>query len=158
MTKSLTALTCDQCTTSHRAASGGRLGALLAHASAEYADVIFFVVVGAAVTAAAQAFIPRIELLILGDDPVRSVAVLMPLASLLSICSEADAFVARAFADTFSPGSVIAFMVIGQIVDLRNGLLLWKTAGSRLTLLIAAMSYGLVFGLAVAINLLLLRS
>src|SRR3712207_8469978 len=40
--------------------------------------------------------------------------------SLLSICSEADAFVARAFATTFTLGSVLAFMTIGQIVDLRN--------------------------------------
>ena len=60
------------------------------------------------------------------------VAALMPVATLLSICSEADAFVARAFASTFSVGALLAFMTIGQIVDLRNGFLLVPdTAGAR---------------------------
>jgi uncharacterized protein len=82
---------------------------------------------------------------------------LMPLATILSICSEADAFVARAFANTFSPGSVLAFMVIGQIVDLRNGLLLMRTVGLRLLGLIVGVAYGLVFLEGVALNALLVR-
>jgi uncharacterized membrane protein YraQ (UPF0718 family) len=83
------------------------------------------------------------------------VLALMPLASVLSICSEADAFVARAFASSFSPGSVLAFMTIGQIVDLRNGLLLFRTIGARLVVLIAVVGYGLVLLEGVALNALL---
>lgn len=76
----------------------------------------------------------------------------MPVATLLSICSEADAFVARAFATTFSVGAILAFMTIGQIVDLRNGFLLARTVGPRLILLIVGVSYVLVFAEAMAIN------
>jgi len=70
----------------------------------------------------------------------------------LSICSEADAFVARAFATTFSLGAVLAFMTIGQIVDLRNGLLLWLTLGVRLVALIVLVSYVLVFAEGALLN------
>ncbi len=132
------------------ARSGWR--ALLRHANAEFFDVMFFIVLGALVTAATQTLVPRGDLLAVGADPLGSIAALMPLATLLSICSEADAFVARAFATTFTLGSVLAFMTIGQIIDLRNGFLLLRTIGVRLVLLVAAVSYVIVFTEAVVVN------
>jgi uncharacterized protein len=130
-----------------------RLSAVVAQATAEYFDVAFFIVLGALFTATTQTFVPRDGLVGLGSRPGASVLALMPVATVLSICSEADAFVARAFATTFSPGAVLAFMTIGQIVDLRNGLLLFRTLGVRLVSLIVVVSYGLVFLEGLAINL-----
>jgi uncharacterized membrane protein YraQ (UPF0718 family) len=118
---------------------------LVSHATAEYFDVLFFIILGALFTAAAQAIVPRGDLVALGGTRVASVLVLMPVATLLSICSEADAFVARAFAANFSLGSVLAFMTIGQIVDLRNAFLLFQTLGRRMVFLIVVVSYALVF-------------
>jgi uncharacterized protein len=135
----------------------GGLRGLFAHATAEFLDVIFFVVLGALFTAATQTLVPRGQLASLGSRPVASVLALMPVATLLSICSEADAFVARAFATTFTLGSVLAFMTIGQVVDLRNGLLLARTIGLRLMLIVVAVSYALVFAEALAINALGVR-
>jgi uncharacterized membrane protein YraQ (UPF0718 family) len=103
-------------------------------------------------TAAVQTLVPRGDLAALGGSTAGSVAVLMPVATLLSICSEADAFVARAFASTFTPGAVLAFMTVGQIVDLRNGVLLVRTLDPRLTGLIVAVAYGLVFVEGVLLN------
>jgi uncharacterized membrane protein YraQ (UPF0718 family) len=131
---------------------GAQLGALIDHATAEYADVLFFVVLGALFTAATQTLVPRADLAALGGQRAGSVLALMPVASLLSICSEADAFVARAFATTFSPGAVLAFMTIGQIVDLRNGILLWRALGGKLVLLIVLASYPLVFVEGLLVN------
>jgi uncharacterized protein len=135
-----------------RAGKAGQVRAVFAHANAEFFEVIFFIVLGALFTAAAQTLVPRGDLLALGARPIGSILVLMPVATLLSICSEADAFVARAFANTFSLGAVLAFMTIGQVVDLRNGFLLFRTVGLRLMALIAVVSYVLVFAEAVTIN------
>ncbi len=121
-------------------------------ATAEFFDVIFFIVLGALFTAAAQTFVPRGDLTALGSHPALSVLALMPVATLLSICSEADAFVARAFAATFSLGAILAFMTIGQIVDLRNGFLLFRTLPARLTALVVVLSYALVFAEGWLIN------
>jgi uncharacterized membrane protein YraQ (UPF0718 family) len=129
-----------------------RLGALISHATAEFTEVLFFVVLGALFSAATQTLVPRADLASLGGQQASSVLALMPVATLLSICSEADAFVARAFATTFSLGAVLGFMAIGQIIDLRNGLLLWRTLGSRLLALIVVVSYPLVFVESVLIN------
>jgi hypothetical protein len=100
--------------------------------------------------------VPRGDLAALGGSRIGSVATLMPVATLLSICSEADAFVARAFAATFTTGALLAFMTIGQIVDLRNGLLLFRTLPGRLVALIVVVAYGLVFVESLAVNRVLL--
>ena len=113
---------------------------------------MFFIVLGALFTAATQTIVPRGDLAAIGAQPIGSILALMPVATMLSICSEADAFVARAFANTFTPGAVLAFMTIGQVIDLRNGFLLLKTVGTSLLALIAAISYVLVFAEALAVN------
>jgi uncharacterized protein len=133
------------------AATGVR--GLVGLATAEFFDVIFFIILGALFTAATQTVVPRGDLTAIGSHPTLSVLTLMPVATLLSICSEADAFVARAFAATFSVGAVLAFMTIGQIIDLRNGFLLFRTLRARLTALIVVVSYALVFVEGLLINL-----
>jgi uncharacterized membrane protein YraQ (UPF0718 family) len=132
------------------------LADIVEHAAIEYFDIALFIVLGALFTAVTQTFVPRGDLVALGSSRIGSVAVLMPLATLLSICSEADAFVARAFAATFSTGALLAFMTIGQIVDLRNGVLLFRTLPGRLVALIVVVAYGLIFVEALAVNRVLL--
>ncbi|WP_188196191.1 permease [Nonomuraea sp. SYSU D8015] len=77
-----------------------------------------YLVVGALAAATLNVVIPREWLTALGGVPVVSVLVLALLAVLLSICSEADAFVAASLT-AFSPTAKLAFLVVGPIVDLK---------------------------------------
>ncbi|MET9780714.1 permease [Nocardiopsis alba] len=77
-----------------------------------------YLVVGAVAAATLNVMVPREWLLTVAGMPIVSVLVLALLAILLSICSEADAFVAVSLTD-FSPTAKLAFMVIGPIVDLK---------------------------------------
>ena len=77
-----------------------------------------YLVVGGLAAATLNVMVPREWLLTVAEAPVISVLVLALLAILLSICSEADAFVAVSLTD-FSPTAKLAFMVIGPIVDLK---------------------------------------
>ncbi|GAB3720068.1 permease [Nocardiopsis oceani] len=77
-----------------------------------------YLVVGALAAATLNVMVPRSWLLAVAEAPIISVLVLALLAILLSICSEADAFVAVSLTD-FSPTAKLAFMVIGPIVDLK---------------------------------------
>ncbi|MEM5599385.1 permease [Niallia circulans] len=45
---------------------------------------------------------------------------MMGLAYVLSLCSEADAFVAASFAKMFTPEAIIGFLVFGPILDFKN--------------------------------------
>ncbi|MCA2215023.1 permease [Wangella sp. NEAU-J3] len=77
-----------------------------------------FLVLGAAAAATINVVVPEAWLQTLAADPVLSVLALAVLAVLLSICSEADAFVAASLSQ-FSLTSRLVFLVVGPMVDLK---------------------------------------
>lgn len=77
-----------------------------------------FLVIGAAAAATINVVVPESWLQGLAADPVLSVLALATLAVLLSICSEADAFVAASLSQ-FSLTSRLVFLVVGPMVDLK---------------------------------------
>lgn len=77
-----------------------------------------FLVVGAMAAASINVLVPERWLQTLADQPVLSVLALAVLAVLLSICSEADAFVAASLSQ-FSLTSRLVFLVVGPMVDLK---------------------------------------
>jgi hypothetical protein len=77
-----------------------------------------FLVVGAAAAATINVVVPERWLQSLADSPVLSVLALAVLAVLLSLCSEADAFVAASLSQ-FSLTSRLVFLVVGPMVDLK---------------------------------------
>ncbi|MGC0330521.1 uncharacterized membrane protein YraQ (UPF0718 family) [Streptomyces sp. SAI-170] len=77
-----------------------------------------FLVLGAAAAATLKAVVPERWLGSVAGVPVVSVLALAGLAVLLSICSEADAFVAASLTQ-FSPTARLAFLVVGPVIDLK---------------------------------------
>lgn len=76
-------------------------------------------VIGSAIAAAIQVFVPRDFILNLGQDTVTSILAMMLLAAVVSICSTVDSFFALSFAGTFTSSSLIAFLVFGPMIDLK---------------------------------------
>jgi uncharacterized membrane protein YraQ (UPF0718 family) len=100
----------------------GRGAALVQHLAA---DVVFmgkFIVLGAAVAAALQTVVPQDVVNGVAGEPVLAVLGLMALAFALTLCSQADAFVAVSLT-AFSPGSQLAFLVFGPVADTKLVLL-----------------------------------
>ena len=77
-----------------------------------------FLVIGGLFAAALNVLVPQQWLAAVADQPILSVLVLAGLAVLLSICSEADAFVAASLTE-FSLTAKLAFLVVGPMVDLK---------------------------------------
>jgi uncharacterized membrane protein YraQ (UPF0718 family) len=77
-----------------------------------------FLVLGAMAAATINVVVPERWLQAVADNPVLSVLALAALAVLLSICSEADAFVAASLSQ-FSLTSRLVFLVVGPMVDLK---------------------------------------
>jgi uncharacterized membrane protein YraQ (UPF0718 family) len=77
-----------------------------------------FLVVGAMAAATINVVVPEAWLQTLAAQPVLAVLALAVLAVLLSICSEADAFVAASLSQ-FSLTARLAFLVVGPMVDLK---------------------------------------
>jgi uncharacterized protein len=82
-------------------------------------DLLFmgrFLIIGAAIAAAIQTFVPQTIVDGVARMPILSLLAMMGLAYLMSLCSESDAFVAASFV-SFGPGAQLAFLVFGPMVD-----------------------------------------
>ncbi|MEH1783922.1 MAG: permease [Nostoc sp.] len=91
----------------------------------EFRELGGVMVVGSAIAAAIQVLAPRELILSLGAGPITSIAVMLILAVVVSICSTVDSFFALSFASTFSSGSLLAFLVFGPMIDIKGiGLML----------------------------------
>jgi uncharacterized protein len=77
-----------------------------------------FLVVGAVAAATLKAVVPAAWLDAVAGTPVLSILALAVLAVVLSICSEADAFVAASLTQ-FSLTARLAFLVVGPMIDLK---------------------------------------
>jgi uncharacterized membrane protein YraQ (UPF0718 family) len=87
-------------------------------ATGDFLDVTVFFVLGAAVATLFNTSVNQQVIMPLAEDRVLAVGSMMALASLLSLCSTSDAFVAATFT-AFPSASKLAFMVFGPVVDLK---------------------------------------
>lgn len=86
---------------------------------------------GAFIAGAIQVGVSREVLLALGTDPIVSVVALIILAFVISVCANVDAFFILPFAQTFLPGSIVAFLVFGPLIDIKMVALLRTTFAGR---------------------------
>lgn len=77
-----------------------------------------YLVVGALAAATLQLIVPRSVINSVADSEWKSILIFAILAVLLSICSEADAFVAAGLPQ-FSLSSRLVFLVVGPVIDLK---------------------------------------
>ncbi|MBD2177952.1 permease [Pseudanabaena sp. FACHB-1998] len=96
-----------------------RLNLLLDNTLAEMRELGAILVMGSAIAAIIQVWVPRDIILNLGQGQVSSIVAMMILAAIVSICSTVDAFFALSFASTFTSGSLLAFLVFGPTIDLK---------------------------------------
>jgi uncharacterized membrane protein YraQ (UPF0718 family) len=99
----------------------------LAQFVVELRAVMPALVIGSALAGAVQVLVPRDALLAIGSNPALSIVAMIALAMIVSICSNVDSFFALSFASTFTPGSIVAFLLVGPLVDVKMLALLRTT-------------------------------
>ncbi|MET7452717.1 permease [Streptomyces sp. NPDC005574] len=114
-----------------------------------------FLVVGAMAAATLKAVVPAEWLRMAAGNPVVSVLALAILAVLLSICSEADAFVAASLSQ-FSLTARLTFLVVGPMIDLKLFAMQAGTFGRGFALRFAPATFGLAILVSVLTGAVLL--
>jgi uncharacterized protein len=112
----------------HDHGGGGRVRAVADHLAADLLFMGRFVIAGAVLAAAMQTLVPQSVFTGVLTTPLVGAALLMVLGFVLSLCSEADAFVAVSFIQ-FPLGPQLAFLVFGPILDIKLALLYGATFG-----------------------------
>jgi len=108
-------------------------GAFAEHLASDFLFMGRFLVLGAAVAALLQTAVPQDWLSSVADQQLIGALALMGMAIALSLCSEADAFVAVSFT-AFPLGSQLAFLVLGPVVDAKLAVIYGATFRRRFTL------------------------
>ncbi|MGL5575589.1 MAG: permease [Sarcina sp.] len=89
-------------------------------ASAEFYDIAKYFIVASMIAAVFQLNITEEFLGSLGLNHTIGIVIMMSVSFLISLCSEADAFVAQSFLSSFSLGGVMGFLIIGPMIDVKN--------------------------------------
>lgn len=121
------------------------------HAVDEFFSVGKYLVFGALLAAAMQTYIKTSTLVSIGHGPILSILLMMVLAFVLSLCSEADAFIAASFRSVFSTQSIVAFLVFGPMLDIKNLMMMLGAFKARFVVLIVTSVTIVVFLYALVI-------
>jgi uncharacterized membrane protein YraQ (UPF0718 family) len=122
-------------------------------AADEFFDVAPYLVAGSLLATALQTFVPQQALLGVGTGMALSVVALQALAFVLSVCSTVDAFLALNFVNTFTSGSIIAFLVFGPMIDIKSTLMLLGVFKRRVVVYLIVLTAAMAFVAGVFVNL-----
>ena len=131
-----------------------RIGAALVHGAEDFLDMFPFMVMGAFMAALFHNTLDRSLIYSLWDNPVLAILLMMGLAFLLSVCSEADAFVAASFQTSLPLSAQMAFMVFGPMLDLKLFSMYFAVFRKKAVLLLSGMTFSTVLGVMVLFHFL----
>jgi uncharacterized protein len=99
----------------------------------DFVDIMVFLILGAGLAAFGRGALRESHIeTMLQQAPAIAILLMMGLAILFCLCSEADAFVAANFAMTWPPASKIAFLVLGPMLDFKLYLMYTRVFRTRL--------------------------
>ncbi len=99
-------------------AHASKLMGVILHTAAEFMEMGTYLILGAFAVGIFRTFLHQEWLAFFQNNIFLAVGILMVLAFFLSICSQADAFVAASFV-TFPAAAQLSFVALGPMVDLK---------------------------------------
>lgn len=90
----------------------------------EFLGIMKYLIIGTLITTIMQFIINTTSLNLIVNNKIIQIIVMMLFAYIISLCSTADAFVGRTFLNQVSNSSILAFLLLGPMIDLKNTLVL----------------------------------
>ncbi|MCB0195009.1 MAG: permease [Anaerolineae bacterium] len=137
----------------HTDSKGPRFWNALSIGGDDFLDMGRYLVAGSMLAAAMQTLVPQPYLLALGEGSVSSIVAMMILAFVLSVCSTVDSFLALAFANSFPPAAILAFLVFGPMVDIKSSLMFLGVFKRRIVLYLILLPLMATLMITVYLNL-----
>lgn len=97
-----------------------KIWSVLVHGIDEFFDTGRYLIIGALIASGMQVFLPTQFMLQLTSSKIIGILVMLVLAFTMSLCSEADAFVGSSLLSLFGTNAIVAFLVFGPMVDIKN--------------------------------------
>jgi len=94
------------------------------HTAYDLFEVVKFLIIGALIASLVQVLLPRNILMIFNNNQILSIITLMLFAYLISLCSTSDSFIGKSLLSTFNESAVIAYLLLGPMIDIKNTIVL----------------------------------
>ena len=104
----------------------------------DFMGIISYMAVGALLAATMQILLPISNIGGIVQNKYISTFMMMLLAFALSLCSTSDAFIARTFMNSLSKNSILAFILLGPMIDIKNTILLNKSFNKKFVIVLVA--------------------
>ena len=100
------------------------MNSICTHTVHDLFEVVKYLMFGALIASLVQVLLPRSVLTVFNNNQVLSIITLMVFAYLISLCSTSDSFVGKSLLSTFSQGSIMAYLLLGPMIDVKNTVVL----------------------------------
>ena len=101
--------------------------------------------IGALIASLVQVLLPRNIITFFNDNNTLSIIILMLFAYLISLCSTSDSFVGKSLLTSFSKSSIIAYLLLGPMIDIKNTFVLLGNYKKSYTLALILLIFIAVF-------------
>lgn len=129
-----------------------RVGSITETALHDFIDIMAFLILGAALAAGGRLVLDQGDFVeVIQSQPALAILIMMGVAVLFCLCSEADAFVAANFQTFWPPASKLAFLVLGPMLDIKLYLMYTRVFRPRLifTIMLAVVTQVFAYTLLV---------
>ena len=95
------------------------------HTALDLFEVVKYLMLGALIASIIQVVLPRDILVMFNNNRILSIITLMLFAYLVSLCSTSDSFVGKSLLSSFSKSSIMAYLLLGPMIDIKNTIVLF---------------------------------
>lgn len=115
------------------------------HTAYDFFDVVKYLMLGALIASLVQVMLPRNLMNIFNENTILSVIVLMLFAYLISLCSTSDSFVGKSLLSTFTESSILAYLLLGPMIDIKNTIILLGNFNKKFVLSLISLIFVIIF-------------
>ena len=119
--------------------------AILKHTAYDMFEVVKYLMFGALLASLVQVLLPRSILVTFNNNNILSIITLMLFAYLISLCSTSDSFVGKSLLSTFTKSSILAYLVLGPMIDIKNTVVLLGNYNKKFVITLISLIFIIIF-------------
>lgn len=115
------------------------------HTAYDLFEVLKYLMIGALIASLVQVLLPRNVLTMFNSNKIISIIILMIFAYLISLCSTSDSFVGKTLLSSFNSSGIIAYLILGPMIDIKNTVVLLGNYKKRFVITLITLIFIAVF-------------
>ncbi len=142
----------EECSCCHSHSSKNKILEVIKHTGIDLFDVVKYLMLGALIASLVQTLLPRNILSFFNESKALSVIALMLFAYLISLCSTSDSFVGKSLLSSFSKVSIIAYLLIGPMIDIKNTFVLLGNYNKKFVLTLISLIFSIILIVSMVVS------